>query len=535
MRVQLPGIYTATAVLSTLRAQASVPAPIVDLGYSQYQGSVNASCNITSFFGIRYAAAPVGDLRFSAPQPPANTTGVQDAMTQPNRCFQAGSGVSAANPLRTRAIDSSEDCLFLNVYHPSDADGVPLKDLPVVVWIHGGGFVGGAASQYRGSDLIAQSNHGLVAVMIQYRLGLFGFLPGTEVKKNGALNAGLLDQDFALRWVHKYISKFGGDPSKVTIWGESAGAGSVLLQMVAHNGKTEPQLFRGAISSSTYLGSQYAYDDPISELLYSEVVAQTNCTGAADSMACLRAADAGTLQAANAGLNNASFSHTFLFVPVVDGTFISQRPLLSLAQGKVNGKSLMAVTNAFEGTKFVDQNATINATNYAFQLFPKFTREQAHEVGEVYDPLGTQLFQKNAIMGESIFICSTYAMLNSFRGNLFKGEFAVPPGTHGADVSFYFPSFTIDVPGAARRVYNNTQFVDAFAQSFTAFVMSQDPNVKVSDTILPRWDRWDPVGRMEMLFNRTDAGIPDLRQVTTSDALLERCHFWECLGQLTGH
>ncbi|KAF7350386.1 Carboxylic ester hydrolase [Mycena venus] len=532
MRVQLPGIWTATAILATLRAQAGVPAPIVDLGYAQYQGSVNASTNVTSFFGIRYAAAPVGDLRFSAPQPPANVTGVQDATTQPNECFQAGSGVSAANPLRTRAIDSSEDCLFLNVYYPSDAEGVPLEDLPVVVWIHGGGFVGGAASQYRGSDLIAQSNRGLVAVMIQYRLGLFGFLPGTEVKKNGALNAGLLDQDFALRWVREHISKFGGDPSKVTIWGESAGAGSVLLQMIANNGNTEPQLFRGAISSSNYLGSQYAYDDPIPESLYSEVVAQTNCTGAADSMACLRAADAGTLQTANVGLNNAAFSHTFLFVPVVDGTFITQRPLLSLAQGK---KSLMVVTNAFEGTNFVNQTATINATDYAFQLFPKFTEEQAHEVGEVYAPLGTQLFQKNAIMGESIFTCSAYALINSFSGNLFKGEFAVPPGTHGADVSFYFPSFTIDVPAANKRVYNNTQFVDAFAQSFTAFVISQDPNMKISDTILPRWDGWDPVGRTEMLFNRTDAGIPDLRQITTSDALLERCQFWASLGQLTGH
>ncbi|KAJ7602961.1 Alpha/Beta hydrolase protein, partial [Mycena polygramma] len=301
MRVQIPGICTVAAILGTWRAQAGVPAPIVDLGYAQYQGSVNASTNITSFFGIRYAAAPIGRLALQRTPSPTSLAGVQDATTQPNQCFQAGSGVAPTNPLRTRAIDSSEDCLFLNVYHPSDADGVPLKDLPVVVWIHGGGFVQGAASMYRGSDLIAQSNNGLVAVMIQYRLGLFGFLPGAEVKKNGALNAGLLDQEFALRWVRKYISKFGGDPSKVTIWGESAGAGSVLLQMVANSGETEPQLFRGAISSSTYLGSQYAYDDDIPEPWIARALLKSirSCTGAADSMACLRAADAGTLQTAN--------------------------------------------------------------------------------------------------------------------------------------------------------------------------------------------------------------------------------------------
>ncbi|KAJ7645150.1 Alpha/Beta hydrolase protein [Mycena polygramma] len=421
--------------MPTLRPQLSVPAPIVDLGYSQYQGSVDTSSNITSFLGIRYAAAPVGDLRFRAPQPPANITGLQDATRHPEQCFQAGSGVSAANPLRKRVkVDASEDCLFLK-------------------------FVAGAASQYRGSDLIAQSNRGLVAVIIQYRLGLFGFLPGTEVKKHGALNAGLR-------------------------------AGLVLLQMVANDGKTGPQLFRGAISSSTYLGSQYAYDDPIPE--------------AVNSMACLRATDVNTLQAANADLNKASFPHTFLFVPVVDGTFITQRPLLSLEQGKFNGKSLLAVTNTFEGTAFVDRNATIDATDYAFELFPKLTREQARRVGEVYEPLGTQLLQKSAIMGESIFICPPYAMLNSFPGNVFKA-FAVPPGIHGTDVSFYFPSLPIDVPWVGRRVYNNTYFVDAFAQSFMAFV--------VSDTILPRWDRWDPAGRAEMLFNRTDAGLPDLSQV----------------------
>ncbi|KAJ6572327.1 hypothetical protein B0H19DRAFT_1348498 [Mycena capillaripes] len=182
------------------------------------------------------------------------------------------------------------------VYYPSDVVGTPCKKLLVSVWIYGGGYVAGRASIYNGKDIIDQGNHGVVVVTTQYRLGLFGFLSGAEVKASGALNAGLLDQDFAFRWVKKHISKFGGDPSKVTIWGLSAGAGSALQHVVANNGKTTPQLFRGLITSSTFLPSQYNYNDRIpevrnlnrstflwtvliqvwnSQLLFKKVVAQT--------------------------------------------------------------------------------------------------------------------------------------------------------------------------------------------------------------------------------------------------------------------
>ncbi|KAJ7800925.1 Alpha/Beta hydrolase protein, partial [Mycena olivaceomarginata] len=194
----------ATLLFATPPVRAQVT-PIVDLGYAQYQGAANTDNNIAHFFGIRFAAPPIGDLRFRAPQPPANISGVQFATTQPIAC------------------GTTEDCLYLNVYYPSTEGGAPPKNLPTLVWIYGGGYISGQAAGYNGEDIIRQSNNGIVVVVIQYRLGLFGFLAGSEVKKDGDLNAGLLDQDFALRWVNKYISKFGGDPTKVTIWGESAG------------------------------------------------------------------------------------------------------------------------------------------------------------------------------------------------------------------------------------------------------------------------------------------------------------------------
>ncbi|KAJ7470971.1 Alpha/Beta hydrolase protein [Mycena latifolia] len=520
---------------SFLKVEAT---PIVDLGYAQYQGAVNMSTNVTTFLGMRYAAAPIGELRFRAPQPPNNVSGVQQATTQPDQCFQAGPGTAPTNPLRARAIDvgTAEDCLFLSVSFPSDAEGKPVGLFPTIVFIHGGGYSGGSSSMYRGTDIIHQSNRGVVAVIIQYRLGLFGFLPGEAVKKNGTLNAGLLDQDFALRWVNKHISKFGGDPSKVTIWGESAGAGSVLQHVVANNGQTTPQLFRGAITSSTFLPSQYHYNNRIPELLYSEVVAQTNCTTAADSMACLRAADVNALEDANVNINGAAFYGTWMFVPVVDGEFITQRPTVSLAQGKVNGKVLLSVTNAFEGTILVNQSteATANATQYALDLFPNFGPAQADRVGRLYAGLGTPLFQTNAVMGESIFICPTYYLLRAFAGRSFKGEFAIPPGTHGTDVLYYFPSIETDFPSLAFPTFNNTAFVNAFAQSFTSFAISLDPNIKVDpQTITPPWSKWD-AGKIEMLFNKTDEEVPIVRPLKTSDALLERCQFWDSVGSLTG-
>ncbi|KAF8214334.1 alpha beta-hydrolase [Mycena galopus ATCC 62051] len=507
----------ATAVLLTVPLAGAQTSPVVDLGYAQYQGVVNTANNISHFLGIRYAAAPSGELhrRFTlqGPQPPVNMSGIQPAAAEPNECFQAPIGTSAINPFETRAseIVETEDCLFLNVYYPSDGTGVPPAGLPTAIWIHGGGYIKGAASLYNGEDIIAQSNRGVVVVLIQYRLG---FLAGAAVKENGALNAGLLDQDFAMRW----ISKFGGDPSKVTIWGGSAGAGSVLQHVVANGGRTEPPLFRGAITSSTFIPSQYQFNHPIPELLFSEVVAQTNCTSAPDAMACLRAADATTLETANNNINTDGFFGTYTFVPVVDGVFIAQRPTLSLLEARLMGygEVLLFVTNSFEGTLFVNQDVAITAAQYSLNLFPDFGTTQANTVGALYANLGTELFQVNAVYGESIIICPTYDLLHAFPGRSFKGEFAIPPAIHGNDVPYYFT-------GGVTPRFNNTQFIDAFAQSFTSFIINLDPNVKVdSTTITPHWNKFD-ISHTEMLFNMTAGGVPVVHPITTSDALLQRC------------
>ncbi|KAG0698021.1 Alpha/Beta hydrolase protein [Suillus ampliporus] len=506
-------------------------APIVDLGYAQYQGSVDTVTNITSFLGIRYAAPPLGDLRWAAPQPPSTFSGVQQATMQPNECHQAplGQGNTSIHPfestsLSERAANQSEDCLFLNVYTPgSEVVATPSGGLPVVVWIHGGGYISGAANTYNGAALILESNHGVITVVLQYRLGLFGFLAGEVVKEGGALNAGLLDQNYALQWVQAYIGSFGGDPTKVTIWGESAGAGSVLQHVVAHGGNTQPPLFKTAMTSSTYLPSQYNYNDRIPEMLYSMVVDGTNCSSNSDTLSCLRAADVNTLQTLNDHINLNGFFGTPTFVPVVDGDFISERPTVTISEGRLNGDHLLAITNSREGNNFVDQSMTLDIADYVKTLFPNFGPAQVAGAVMIYQNQGSSIDQANLVMSESIFTCPSYYLLKAFEEQAWKGEFAIPPGLHGNDIAYYFTS---DDPAA----YNDSQLITAFSNSFMAMAMYETPDHRYdTGDITPSWKSWHH-GFTEMIFNVTSAGVPDVDRSTTDMALLERCAYWRSVS-----
>lgn len=187
-----------------------------------------------AFKGIRYAAAPEGELRFKAPTEAPSFEGTYDASEFGSACPQKGGtfGVSSEN----------EDCLFLNVFTPNVKG-----EHPVMVWIHGGAFVTGAGSEYDPTKLVEE---GITVVTINYRLGALGFLSHPELSAEsgeGSGNYGLMDQQFALQWVQDNIESFGGNPDNVTIFGESAGGHSVTSQMVAtgHEG-----LFHKAIIQS---------------------------------------------------------------------------------------------------------------------------------------------------------------------------------------------------------------------------------------------------------------------------------------------
>ncbi|KAF7346430.1 Carboxylic ester hydrolase [Mycena sanguinolenta] len=459
-------------------------------------------------------------------------------------CCQESSA-SPTNPFTPRDDEETEDCLFLSVYTPSLN---PPTLLPTIVWLHGGGYVLGFAGQYDGADLVQESNNKIVVVIIQYRLGLFGFLAGEQVKEGGALNAGLLDQDFALRWVHDHIDKFGGDKNLVTIWGESAGAGSVLQQVVAHNGATTPKLFRAAITSSTFLPSQYNYNDTIPQVRilqpklgmffslpsrFPRLIDDPSCNGT-DPLGCLRTVDSATLGEINMNVIEHGFQGTFTFVPVVDGSFIVQSPTDSLIQGKVNGSDeqdmLLSVTNTNEGIPFINQSAQYNVAQYVRNIFPLFGVKESLAAAAVYHSLGSPLDQVNAIMGESIFKCPTYSLLEAFPKKAYKSQYAIPPALHSQDVINYFPDYTAF---NSTLIYNNSNFINAFTQGFLSFVVNLNPNDKLRPSITPPWAKWSTL-MTEMLFNRTEGGEPYIAPFRTSSALLVRCAFWKSVRHLMG-
>jgi para-nitrobenzyl esterase len=207
------------------------------------EGSYDTKQGLQLFLGIPFAKPPVGDLRWKAPQPLENWEGILQTKKFGPRAIQ---GVVFGD-MSFRSAGLSEDCLYLNVWTPAKHD---TKDLPVLVYFYGGGFVAGDGSEPR-YDGASMAKKGIVTVTVNYRLNIFGFFAHPELSKEspykGSGNYGLLDQNAALKWVQKNIAAFGGDPKKVTIAGESAGSISVSAQMVSPLSKG---LIAGAIGES---------------------------------------------------------------------------------------------------------------------------------------------------------------------------------------------------------------------------------------------------------------------------------------------
>jgi len=516
-------------------ASANDPS-IVDLGYAQYQGIISSADNQTQFLGMRYAAPPIGDFRFRAPAPPVNVSGqgVQQASAEGPRCLQTSNGRAPSSPFplnsttwnkRSGAAADSEDCLYLNVYVPGTVD--PNKKLPVAFWIHGGGYVS-VDSSTPGQDVVRDSNNQVIVVLAFYRLGVFGFLAGQEVKNNGDLNAGLLDQTFALEWVQEHISLFGGDPQRVTIWGESAGAGSVLQHVIANGGNTEPPLFANAMTDSTFLPLQYPFDHPVPEAIFANTTARTNCSGSNDVMSCLRNVSTSDLQAVNVALSELAFAQIFYWVPVIDGSFITDSPTAVLTSGKVNGNIYRGNTNTFEGFVFVDNTTTSSLEFYVSNAFSTLNNTQVAAVVDAYSKIPgitTSFNQAVAIQGESIFICPTYLMLNTFGTKGYKSEFAVPPGFHGQDVAYIFTSI-----GSSPE-----SLVKSYSQSFLDLIIFDDPNHKFDQANLsPQFSPWIN-GHNEVQYNvSADGQTAVLQTIQTDEGLLSRCDLWRSLAPFSG-
>ncbi|MGA9070455.1 MAG: carboxylesterase family protein [Terracidiphilus sp.] len=462
---------------------------------------------VKAFLGLPYAAAPVGELRWKAPQPPLPWKGTRDATKFGAHCAQ----LHVYDDMVFQDGEGSEDCLFLNVYAPAEAKSN--SKLPVMFWIHGGGYSGGASSEPRhNGDFLPLK--GVVLVTINYRLGVFGFLATADLAKeaDGATgNYGLRDQVAALQWVKENIKQFGGDPENVTIFGESAGSFAVSTLMAAPSARG---LFHKVIGES---GAAFSDPAPADAL-----EAREKADGAwADSLGVKSLAELRALPADK--IMDAVKNKRASFWPVVDGKFLTEPVPDTFAAGRQAHVPLLAGWNRDEGSFFAMRPITVDQFK---GMIGGLFKERAEEFLKLYPAETDAQATRSAVdYGSDNFIAfSTWKWIEAHKKTgdspIYRYHFelaATPskfhPGTfafHSDDIEYVFG--TLDTrPGAEWRP-EDRKLSEEVMSYWTNFAKTGDPN----GAGLPEWPRYDK-----------DAKIIHLDSAITSgpDAALPRYEF----------
>ncbi|KAF8847664.1 carboxylesterase family protein-like protein [Acephala macrosclerotiorum] len=470
--------------------------PTVDLAYEIIQATVyNETAGYYNFSNVRYAAPPLGDLRFKAPKAPATnrssvqtgTTGVVCPQAIPQWILEAifftanytqGLPFNASawvDPISVTLLPqdgrTSEDCLFLDVIVPQTVLESNSSSAPVMVWIHGGGYAQGSKSDYGMLGEIANPSNNVVFLAINYRLGAFGFVSGPSLQAQGGdANAGLLDQRFALEWVQANIAKFGGDPSQVTVMGESAGGGSILHQITAYGGAAPLPFQRAVTQSPAYYpfksnAQQDSYFHGYLSLLNVTTLAQA------------RNLSSSSLIAANIAQSTASEYGEFIFGPCVDGIFVPDYPPRLLLNGEFSKDAeVMTGHNAEEGVLFTPPNITNEITFDAWvsSLFPTMPLAEIDYIETVLYPPpsnGTTSYTNNldrAILmnSEMLITCNAFYLDTAYDNQTYAYEFAVYPAIHGADLTYTF------YDGPFGSAYNGLAFNSTVAEVLQDYELS---------------------------------------------------------------
>jgi para-nitrobenzyl esterase len=445
------------------------------------QGKTINDGKVKAFLGLPYAAPPVGDLRWKAPEPVAKWKGERDGTTFGPHCAQG----RVFDDMVFQDAKPSEDCLFLNVYASSNS--TDKSKLPVMFWIHGGGYAGGASSEPRhNGDFLPLK--GVVLVTINYRLGVFGFLATSDLAKeaNGtAGNYGLLDMVAALEWTKKNIKKFGGDPDNVTIFGESAGSFAVSTLMASPMARG---LFHKAIGESGGAFSDALALDPLPtrEKVDDDWVASLGVK----SLAELRALSTDKiLEAVKAKKGG--------FSTVVDGKLLTEPVPATYAAGTQAHVPLLAGWNRDENS-FLGNGMTVEKWKaMAAELF----KDRADEFLKLYPgDTDEQAVDSAGAYGSDSFIAfGTWKWLEAHRKTgdspVYRYHFelrALPskyhPGIfafHSDDIEYVFG--TLDTrPGQTVRPEDRT-LSDQMMSYWTNFAKTGDPN----GAGLPVWPKYD--------------------------------------------
>lgn len=481
-------------------APGAARAEPIAIDSGQIEGSQMGTSRV--FKGIPYAAPPVGPLRWRPPQPVPSWRGVRKATSHSPACPQLES-----YPPDAPREPTSEDCLTLNVWAPATKGA---GKLPVMVWIHGGGLMNGSGSlpHYAGDQLAAR---GVVVVTINYRLGVLGFLAHPELNREsqhgGSGNYGLLDQIAALKWVKRNIAAFGGDPDRVTIFGQSSGSFSVSMLVSSPMAKG---LFQRAIGQSGAVFEPVELDPLFTPDGAAEAGARFASAAGAKSLADLRGMPVASL-----------LQHRFNPQFNIDGYVIPASPHDAYTAGTQNDVDLLVGANATEGTFFFDP-ASVTVGNFDTVLGRTYPSLLLWAVGA--SPGKTDAAARKAAVSIDTDIRFRWGMwawarhaLNNGRRRVFfyrlTGQPAYRAGhpyfglgpTHGAELPYVFGNLD---NRAANWASGDHELASMVQQYWTNFAKSGDPN----GAGLPRWPMFDPERAMVM-----DLG-PESRAAALADS-----------------
>ncbi|KAI0179714.1 alpha/beta-hydrolase [Hypoxylon sp. FL1284] len=463
----------------------------LDNGYRVFVGTLNATGQYYMFSNVPYAEQPVGELRFEKPVPLSGHRKEGDEEPSVDIICPQGfpqwqidllakaSGYDSETmaQLLRATPGQSEACLFLDVYVPVDIiNRGQAPKAPVMVWIHGGGFTFGSKTAYgSAAGLIARSKQdggpGVIVVSINYRLGMFGWLGGDVPG-----NLGLLDQRLALVWVHEHIAEFGGDPDRVTVMGESAGAASIVHHITAAQ---RPPFSQAIVMSPAW---QFNIDPSVS---YANVLKAASAVpaGGASNKSDLRKLQAEDAIDVNQAVVDAAPYGSFGFGPWPDGDYVTELPQISLYYGRIDPGIQMLISHTSHETEaflpdvpwtsddvrqYVEAglpratSATINTLLADPRLYP--------DVDGAPYPWTTPRERAARLASDLEFVCTT-RFLALARGNAsFNYIFAYPPGWHAEDVPYAFfdgDTSTLDfgLPVNATLAHQLQDYLVAFAET----------------------------------------------------------------------
>ncbi|KAK6507633.1 hypothetical protein TWF481_006059 [Arthrobotrys musiformis] len=518
--------------------------PELELDWGKYNASdIPDLTDVKVYRNVRYGAPPTDDRRFKASQFPHK--GFDSTKDEPADCIAVSMKALREGKCDTaikqhfslafgynEELKQAEDCLFLDIYVPSDLESFT-EPLPVIVWFYGGAYLFGSKSNDRTQGMFysgvgavraaleSPGRKGVIFVAGNYRLGALGWLSGSYVEKYGTPNAGLTDQRLILEFVHRYISKLKGDPSNVSAWGESAGGGSILHHLVARNddGSLRDPLFQKAIVQSP--AYQWRWDHSPSGSLDKEYLKFAVAADCPDgSFKCLQNAPIRKIKdAVDLMVCDQHKDGIFPFGPAVDGKLIKEIPAYAL--GKPGSywndlKSIISSHVATEAATFT-QNLTINNASEVTRLmgltFPQPIVDHVKKsrlyfnIGAFCKPLLKCRKCYTKIVQDSMFMTNTRAVYQAYKGRCYMLNYRWPAkiyAKHGTDLLFTFLYKEIDLDKLVKSIHpewNSTltkfnltgkygekvkEASKAFQRYFVSHAISGDPEA-LKDQEAPLW------------------------------------------------